>query len=344
MTRNDDTPPPGFTTVRLSDVRPEPVSWLWRGRIPLGKLATLDGDPGVGKSTLALTCAAIVSTGGMWPDRTECDYPGDVILMSAEDGLADTIRPRLDAAGADVTRIHAVQGIRLSEAEPDVLRMPSLGDIAELRDVILSTGARLVIIDVLMAYMPSQVDSHRDQDVRHILARLSALAESTGCTILLLRHLNKGKGDALYRGGGSIGIVGAARVGLLIATDPDDADLRVLAPLKNNLAAAPPSLTYRLVPDDLRDVARVQWVGETTRSAAELLSERDPDGATTLNEATGWLEDYLLQEGPCWSKDVKNAGQKEGHSQRSIERATRQLRVVVREKGFPRQTFWEMPQ
>jgi putative DNA primase/helicase len=198
MTGNGLAPQGNFAIVTMSDVAPQSVSWHWKGRIPLGKLVTLDGDPGVGKSTLALTFAAMVSTGGIWPDRTNCEYPSDVILMSAEDGLADTIRPRLDAAGADVTRIHAVQGVPLSEQEPDVMRMPTLGDIAQLRNRINATGARLVIIDVLMAYIPTGVDSHRDQDVRQILARLSALAESTGCTILLLRHLNKGKGDALW--------------------------------------------------------------------------------------------------------------------------------------------------
>ena len=107
--------PPGFAVVTLSDVVPERVSWLWRGRIPLGKLVTLDGDPGVGKSTLALTCGAMITTGGMWPDHTSCDYPGDVILLSAEDGLADTIRARLDAAGAETTKVHAVQGVPFDE-------------------------------------------------------------------------------------------------------------------------------------------------------------------------------------------------------------------------------------
>ena len=111
-----------FSTVTLSDVVPERVSWLWPGRIPMGKVITLDGDPGVGKSTLALTCGAVVTTGGMWPDKTHCDYPGDVILLSAEDGLADTIRPRLDAAGADTTRVHAVQGVSLSDEPEDGLR------------------------------------------------------------------------------------------------------------------------------------------------------------------------------------------------------------------------------
>jgi RecA-family ATPase len=344
MSRNGDTSYGRFAVVTLADVVPERVSWLWKSRLPLGKLVTVDGDPGVGKSTLALTWAALITTGGMWPDRTCCDYPGDVILLSAEDGLADTIRPRLDAAGADTTRIHAVQGVPLSDREPDVLRLPTLGDTAQLRELINATAARLVIIDVLMAYMPVGVDSHRDQDMRQVLARLAALADGTNCTILLLRHLNKGRGDALYRGGGSIGIVGAARVGMVVATDPDDVDLRVLAPLKNNLSAAPPSLSYRLVPDELYNVARVQWVGESTYSATELLSERDTNGSMTANEVKGWLEDYLRQEGPCWSRDVKDAGRKEGHSQRGIERAAQELRIKIREKGFPRQTFWEMPQ
>jgi putative DNA primase/helicase len=329
-----------FTAIRMADVAAEQVSWLWPGRIPLGKLVVLDGDPGVGKSTLALTFGAVVSTAGRWPDGTQCRYPGDVILLSAEDGLADTIRPRLDAADADVSRVYAVQGVPIDDEGS--LRPPTLDDIAQLRDLIKATDARLVIIDVLMAYLPINTDSHRDQDVRKVLARLTSLAEATGCTVLLLRHLNKGKGDALYRGGGSIGIVGAARVGLLAATDPDDSDLRVLAPLKNNLAAAPPSLTYRLVPHDLFDVARVQWVGESSHSAGDLLAPRD-DEQSAVTEAQNWLEDYLTQEGRCPSKDAKAEGRKVGHSQSSIDRAARKLNVIIEPRGFPRQTYWSLP-
>ena len=269
------------------------MSWLWPGRLPLGKLVTVDGDPGVGKSTVALTFAAIVTTAGRWPDKTRCEYSGDVILLSAEDGLADTIRPRLDAAGADVAKVHAVQGVPLSEGE--ALRMATLADVALLRRLIKRTHARLVIIDVLMAYLPTGTDSYRDQDVRQVLARLAALAESTGCAILLLRHLKKGKDDPLYRGGGSVGIVGAARVGLLVALDPDDDTLRVLASVKNNLAPMPPSLTYRLVPDELRDVARVEWVGESEHDAHALLAEHTHDTKiqSAGGEAQQWLQDYL---------------------------------------------------
>lgn len=338
----DDYPPDSqFAAIRMSDVEPESVSWLWPGRIPMGTLVTLDGDPGVGKSTLALTVGALITTGGMWPDRTRCDYPGDVILLSAEDGLADTIRPRLDAANADASRVSAVQGVPIDDEGS--LRPPTLADVKELRQLVEDTQARLVIIDVLMAYLPTGVDAHKDQDIRRVLARLSALAETTGCTILLLRHLNKGKGDALYRGGGSIGIVGAARVGMLAANDPDDSDLRVLAPLKNNLAAPTPSLAYRLVPHDLFDVARVQWVGESSHSAGDLLAPRDDDEPLTATEVQHWLEDYLKQEGRCPSKDAKDAGRKEGHSQSSIDRAARKLKVVIEPVGFPRKTFWSLP-
>lgn len=338
-----DAEVPRFSTVTLADVTPEKVSWLWPGRLPLGKLITLDGDPGVGKSTLALTWAAIVTTGGVWPDKTRCEHPGDVILMSAEDGLADTIRPRLDAAGADATRIHAVQGVPL-DSEGEALRMATLADVEMLRHLIKATGARLVIIDVLMAYMPDSRDSHRDQDVRRVLARLAALAESTGCAIVLLRHLNKGKGDPLYRGGGSIGIVGAARVGLLVAPDPDDEHLRVLASLKNNLAATLPSLTYRLAPADLYDVARVEWVGVSEHDARALLADHHDNDGGAEAEAEAWLEDYLTQQGSSPSKDAKADAWKNARiAERSLKRAANNLKVIYESKGFPRSTWWTLP-
>jgi len=119
---------PRLAVVRLSDVKPERVSWLWPRRIPAGKLVTLDGDPGLGKSTLALEFAATITTGGAWPDGSVCDFPGDIILLSAEDGLADTVRPRLDAAGADTTRVHAVQGVTMADGS---LRPPTLADVDE---------------------------------------------------------------------------------------------------------------------------------------------------------------------------------------------------------------------
>lgn len=185
---SEESTTPELVLTRMSDVAPERVRWLWQGYLPLGKLVVLDGDPNVGKSTLWTEFAAVVSTGGRWPDGTTCQLAGDVVVLSAEDGLADTIRPRLDAAGADAARVHAIQGSRLDDG---TLVPPTLADIAALKSAIQQTAARLLVVDVLMAYVPAGADAHKDQDIRRVLARLAALAERTGCTVLLLRHLNK---------------------------------------------------------------------------------------------------------------------------------------------------------
>ena len=332
----------GVILTRMCDITPERVSWLWDGYLPAGKLVTLDGDPGIGKSTLALEIAAVVSCEGRWPDGTACRHGGDVLILSAEDGLADTIRPRLDAAGADVTRVAAIEGKAIEDPDGNrVLRPLTLADIADLEHAIIDTEARLLIVDVLMAYLPTAVDSHKDQDIRSVLSRLAALADRTGCTVLLLRHLTKAVGrDPLYRGGGSIGIVGAARAGLLAALDPDDPDRRVLASIKSNLAATPPSLTYQLVASG--HVARVAWGGVSGHSARDLLG--DPEEMTARTEAVQWLGDYLMSEGGlAKSADAKRDGYKAGHSERTIKRAAKTLRLVIRSHGFPRETLWSLP-
>ena len=335
----------GAVLTRLSDVKPEHVQWLWPGRIPVGKLVTLDGDPGLGKSTLALALAATITTGGVWPDGGCCEQPGAVLLLSAEDGLADTVRPRLDAAGADVTQVHAVEGMPTIGQDGEItLRPPTLADVHALELAVIDTGARLIVVDVVMAYLPSGTDAHRDQDVRAVLGRLSGLADRTGCSVLLLRHLNKASGrDPLYRGGGSIGIVGAARSGLLVASDPDDPERRVLASVKSNLGPPPESLAYRLVGSDL-GVARVQWEGSTGHSAADLLRPRDNDDeAESRTEAEKWLEDYLLASGGATSQDAKRAAAKDGIAERTLHRARHKLGVIVSHQGFPRVTWWQLP-
>jgi hypothetical protein len=332
------------TLTTLADVEPERVSWAWPGRIPLGKLVTLDGDPGLGKSTLAVDVGATISTGGTWPDGSVCEHPGAVLIMSAEDGLADTVRPRFDAAGADVTMVHAIEGVPVVDEHGErVLRPPTLADIAALDEAIIRTGARLLVIDVVMAYLPDGTDSHKDQDIRRVLSRLAALADRTGCTVLLLRHLNKASGrDPLYRGGGSIGIVGAARARMLVAPDPDDPERRILASTKSNLGPAPDSLAYRLVGSGDYGVARVQWEGHTAHTARTLLSEpTDDDGAKS--EAERWLQDYLTEQGAAASKKAKAEAAKAGISPRTLQRAVGSLGVIVESRGFPRVTWWQLP-
>jgi hypothetical protein len=333
--------------TRLSDVEPESVSWLWQGYIPRGKLVTLDGDPGLGKSTLALSLAAPVTTGGAWPDGTRCEHPGAVLLLSAEDGLADTVRPRLDAAGADVRHVHAVKGVPVADDSGElVLRLPTLADIDALAEAIDTTGAVLLIVDVVMAYLPSGTDAHKDQDIRRVLGRVADLADRTGCTVLLIRHLNKAAGrDPLYRGGGSIGIVGAARAGLLVAADPEQPEVRVVASVKSNLGPPPPSLAYRLVSDEGGyGVARVAWQGRVEHTAHSLLADRpDAQETTATTEAQVWLEDYLSQNGSARSAEVKREAAKVKLSERTVQRAAEKLRVTTRSEGFPRVTWWALP-
>lgn len=325
----------GIHLTRLADVEPERVSWLWPGRLPVGKLVTLDGDPGLGKSTLALEIAAVVTRAGTWPDGSPCAWPGDVLLMSAEDGLADTVRPRLDAAGADVTAVHAIEGVPITEEDGErTLRPPNLADIAGIEEAIIRTGARLLVIDVVMAYLPMGTDSHKDQDIRRVLSGLAALADRTGCTVLLLRHLNKAKGgDPLYRGGGSIGIVGAARAGFLVAPDPEDAERRVLASVKSNLGPPPESLAYRLVESGDRGVARVQWEGSTAHTARSLLA--DHDDVEDRREVDRWLQAYLEDEGGAANaRDVIRDGKLAGFSEDVLKKARKRLKLTTSRAGF----------
>jgi len=331
--------------VNLATVQPEYVHWLWRRWLVAGKLVVLDGDPGVGKSTLEVAFAAHVTTGRPWPDGSPCPV-GDVLILSAEDGLADTIRPRLDAAGADVTRVHALTSVPyVDEQGQQKSRPPTLADVDVIEQVVRDTGATLLVIDVLMAYLPGRVDSHRDQDVRAVLSQVAAMAERTGCCVLLLRHLNKGIGGSpLYRGGGSIGIIGAARVALLAAVDPDDETRRVLAVTKSNLAAMPDSLNYRLVDSPDHRCARVEWEGVSRHSAHDLLGQRESDDERSeRDEVTGWLADFLAERGgEASASDVFRIGSANGHSRDSLKRAKGRAGVESVKAGMDGGWVWRL--
>lgn len=327
----------------LNTVRPEPVRWLWPGRIPLGKITVLDGDPGLGKSLITLHVAACVSTGAAMPDGSIGDVrePAGVVLLSAEDDPADTLRPRLDSAGADVSRVVMLTGIRTGECE----RMPSLGALSSIEQAIARTDARLVIIDPIMAYLPAGTDAHRDQDIRSLLAPLAQLAARTGVAVVIIRHLNKRSGGSpLYRGGGSIGIVGAARCGLLVARDPDDPDgqRRIVAVTKSNLAPEAPALAYRI--DGSGTAPRLVWEGTTSHTAAELVAERaDEDGQRgALVEARAWLTE-MLARGPQAARDVQRAAREAGIAEQTLRRARESVARVRRVgSGSSQRWMWEL--
>src|SRR5215475_8030502 len=201
--RNGTTP-----ATRMDTVLVEHVDWLWHRRIPLGKLTLLDGDPGLGKTALTLDLAARLSTGAPLEADGRCATPAGVVILNAEDGLGDTLRPRLDAAGADCARIVAF----------DLEHLPMLpAGIPLLHDAIRAVDASLLLIDPLMAVLAASCDAYRDQDVRLLLNPLIALAKDIGVAILLVRHWTKAPGHkALYRGSGSIAFNAAGRSGLTL--------------------------------------------------------------------------------------------------------------------------------
>ena len=306
----------------LADVVPERVCWLWYARIPYGRLTLLDGDPGLGKSTLALDVAARLSRGAPMPDGW-ATAPAGTVILSAEDGLADTIRPRLDAAGADVSRIVAVQTVP-GEDRPRALP----DDLHVIEEAIIRVDAKLVIVDPLMAFLSARIDGHRDQDVRGALHLLARLAEDTGAAVLVVRHLNKSTGgNVLYRGGGSIGIIGAARSGLLAAKDPDDEARRVLASMKCNLAAEPESLSFHIEAD--ADACRIVWEGVSAHHAGDLLAiPTDPEERGAVDEARDFLAS-LLQDGPMRAADVKRQAREVGVSDITLRRAKKAAGVTA---------------
>ena len=202
--------------ILLADVTPERVAWLSRGRLAVGKITMVDGDPGLGKSTAMIELAARITRGEALPDG-EKGRPRGVVIMSAEDGIADTIRPRAEVAGADLRHIR----ILAEKADGSLPTIPE--DIPLIEATLMAMDAALLVVDPLVAFLGWKVNVSRDQDVRRALAPLKAMAERCGVAVVLLRHLNKQLlTNALYRGGGSIGIIGGARFGLMFAYDLED--------------------------------------------------------------------------------------------------------------------------
>lgn len=328
----------------LSDVEPEHVTWLWDQYLPLRKLVVVDGDPGLGKSTLAVDLAARVSAGAPMPDGTP-GRKGAVLVLSAEDGLADTIRPRLDAAGGDPARVIAMTGIAAvgEDGRPYTRPVTLPGDIPLIESVTAARGVLLVVVDVLMAYLSGTVDSYRDQDVRRALAPLAAMAERTGCCVLVLRHLSKNGGQrAVYRGGGSIGIIGAARAAFICGPDPgDDTGRRnVFASSKSNLARTPPSLAYTLEPGG--GCACVAWHGESGLRASALLADPETaDERAERDEAAEWLAAWLSGHGgEGKAGDIIRAAAKDGIVPRTLQRARRKAHVSTERVGYGRDGCW----
>ena len=270
--------------VVASSVTGQRVKWIWNAWLPAGKLTVLDGDPDVGKSTLSLDIAARITRGGRMPDGTEGIKPANICLLSGEDDMEDTIVWRLMAAGADLSRVSHIQ-CALDDTDEEVpFTIPR--DLKLLEQHVLDWGAALIIVDVLNEYLDERVDGHKDQSVRRVLRQVRSVATNTGAAVLALRHMRKESSPkAIYRGGGSIGIIGAARAGWAVAYHPDDESLRVLAAVKMNLAIKPQALSYKLVAHNEYPCAYVDWRGGIEISADALLDPSQRKSAQEAQEA-----------------------------------------------------------
>jgi DNA polymerase I-like protein with 3'-5' exonuclease and polymerase domains len=315
--------------IMLSEVQAETVEWLWERRIPLGKITVLDGDPGLGKSVLTTDLAARVTTGRAMPYGFQKRESAGVVILSAEDGAGDTIRPRFDAAGGDPTKV-----VLLGTEE--MLAIPE--DLGTIERAIKQVDAKLVIVDPIMAFMGEEVNPNSDKEVRRALTPVKQLAERLGVAVLIVRHLNKTPGgNHLYRGGGSIGIIGAARVGLLVGPHPDDEDLRVLAGQKSNLGPFPESLKYRIETAE-NDSARVSYEGTVEMKPQDLL--KGPQGEeerSAADEARHFLRSVLAEGVRKESNSVKAEAKSLGISETTLNRVKRSIgvkSVKIGEKWF----------
>jgi hypothetical protein len=329
-------PPPTPVLVAMNSVRPSPVSWLWTHWLPLGTLAVLDGDPGLGKSTLTLDLTARITQGWeMPPEGGGCsEEPAAVLLLSAEDDPEQTIRPRLDAANADPSRVHFFQSITEGQGDGKRERPPVLPwDLDLVEDRIKETGTVLVIVDPFSAFLGSEFDAHKDQDIRRCLHQLALLAHRSRVTILLVRHLNKlSGGPALYRGGGSIAITGAARAAMVVGRDPDEPTRHVLAMNKSNLGPHPRSLAYRIEQAG-PDVTRIEWEGETDLLPADILWHAQGRSPGRPDDQVTEAEEFLataLANGPVAVTKLEKDAKAAGMSWRTVQRAKSNLKVFSR--------------
>lgn len=337
---------PEAITRRLHDVERETVEWLWPGRVPLGKLTLLAGDPGLGKSLVSLDMAARVSRGHPWPDLPLLPQPaGAVILLNAEDDLADTIAPRLDRAEADDSKIIAIEGVEVRNPKKDeTLRwyFSLENDLPRLAEVIVDTpDVRLIVIDPISAYC-GKVDSHKNADVRSLLAPLAELASRHRVAIVAITHLSKTGGNkAVYRAMGSLAFAAAARAVWAVIKEQTDPQRRLFLPAKLNLAEDPDGLAYRIVKGG------VEWEADPVRMHADdafaaeaaAAEKRPTRRGSERREAVEWLREHLA-EGPAPASEAIELGGQFGFSERTLRRAYKEIGTKPKKESFDGPWLW----
>jgi putative DNA primase/helicase len=341
----------GLVVTCVADVASKPIEWLWPQVFALGKHSTIAGDPGLGKSQVSICLAALVSTGGVLPDGSPCPL-GDVVFITAEDDVADTIRPRLEAARADLRRIHVIdgvpattptgqEGVRGFDITSDVHRL------AELLDTL--PEARLIVIDPMSAFLGG-TDSHKAAEVRAAMGAISKLAETRRVALLSINHLNKSSGaSAMARVSGSGAFVAQPRAAYIVTRDKDDQALRVMAPLKNNIGDDTTAYFFKVVSvtvDGGIETSRVEWQERTEQlSADEALEQKAPKGAGAESLRA---MDYIratLAAGAKPAREMEAGAKTAGISAATLRRAREALRVMSGKEHGKRdgQWVWALP-
>jgi len=340
----------------MADVTPEKIEWLWPGRIAIGKQTLIGGEPGLGKSQLTAALAAAVTTGGPWPCDEGRAPLGSVLILSAEDDASDTIRPRLDAAGADVRAVHLISAVR--QADGEGRRTFNLqADLALLEDAIRRIGdVRLVVIDPVSSYL-GKTDSHNNADVRGTLEPLGDMASRLRVAVISITHFSKGAGQSAVNSFiGSIAFIAAARAAFIVTRDPDSDDpaRRLFVQAKNNLAGDCGGLVFRveqrLVENEIVASA-VTWEGERiARTADEILAaNRDGNESPERSEAEEFLRS-ILSSGPQPATEIEAEAKGAGLSMRTVRRAQKGLGIKPYRKaesgdglGRSGRWYWSLP-
>jgi len=313
--------------VVASSIQPSQIEWILPGYLPRGKVAILDGDPGVGKTTVIIDLAARLTTGRGLPEASPTE-PLNILMVSFEDDWADTLIPRFCAAGGDQDRLF-FYGCGNGEGSPELFTLPD--GLQELEDSTEKQCISLVLIDPLAAALSSKVKSGIDHEIRRALAPVHQMASRTRAAVLFTRHLNKNSHESnpLYRGGGSIGIIGAVRTGLAITSDPVDPSDSILWVTKSNLAPSSetPPLRFRIVSDPERKVSKIEWKGVAEDvDTSTLLSGPPGPPAIQKDRAIEFLQDFLA-EGPRSQREVEGAAEENGIARATLRRAKKELDV-----------------
>jgi hypothetical protein len=336
--------------LRLHDVEEQKVRWIVPDLLAEGKVVLLEGDPGLSKSTLALYFAAKLTRGESILGSPAIE-PANVAILSYEDDPSDTVKPRILAQGGNPKRIYVLRGI-IENGDCDSESPPVLpNDLPEFEALIRKRRTKLAIIDPLSAALSERTDSHNDSSVRRVMAKLAAVAERTGACILGIRHLAKsGHAKAITAGGGSIAFNAAARVVILVAEHPEDADKkqherrRVMATVKNNISPHRDSQVFEVVARDRRSAPRIRWLGKADFTADELNQFRSAavsgETLTDFKQCCEWLGEQL-GNGEVPQKDVVREGRKAGRwKEATLRRALKRIGGISKQKKFAGAYFW----